>query len=115
MLVSDSCCPALSRCPAPDPIQVHVPPTGNTALRVPAGDNIMGVLKALGNYGTLILALQVCGCVWGGAVVCWWMLMHALTGWGRPDPLVCTKCTQCTASDTTCTALNLPYRHGPSD
>lgn len=60
MLDSDFCSALLSRTP---PHQVHVPATGNTALRVPAGDNIMGVLRALGNYGTLILALQVCVCV----------------------------------------------------
>jgi hypothetical protein len=38
-----------------------VPASGNTALRIPADENVVDVLKSLGNYETFLLALQV-GC-----------------------------------------------------
>lgn len=41
--------------------QIHVPITGTTAVRVPAGSNVIDVLKSLGNYQTFLLALQVGG------------------------------------------------------
>jgi hypothetical protein len=42
-------------------LQIHVPASGNTAILVPAGSNVINVLKSLGNYQSFLLALQV-GC-----------------------------------------------------
>jgi len=39
--------------------QIHVPISGSTALRVPAGSNLIEVLRSLGSYDTFLLALQV--------------------------------------------------------
>jgi hypothetical protein len=46
-------------------LQVHVAADGNDTLRVNASSNVVDVLKALGNYGVFLQALQV-GCVGGG-------------------------------------------------
>jgi hypothetical protein len=40
-------------------LQIHTPESGTTAIRVPAGSNVVDVLKSLRNFQTLLLALQV--------------------------------------------------------
>jgi hypothetical protein len=40
-------------------LQIHVPASGNVAIRVPASSNVIDVLKSLGNFQTFLLALQV--------------------------------------------------------
>jgi hypothetical protein len=51
-------------------LQIHTPATGTTAIRVPAGSNVIDVLKSLGNFQTFLLALQVgLHWIWGNIPV----------------------------------------------